>query len=323
MDAVLEFQITSNVRLNNLSDLTHHPLKDYLRAGVRCVQGTDGGALYGTNSIDEELSLEKLLGLSHEELRQMRASEAGILRESMETFARKSAAFDKLAGGEAPEDFLNRRIDETPPPEAAVRPAGTRLEAAEALADRIAPLPEDGLAVIVAGGSFRGDRRSAPMRADLCRVLDTLLERADPEKVFFVIGSRLQGYERYLVEKNNGKFRIFAFVPTALSPAERDRLRRSGVQIRLSVEASGNGVYKSVAYEIFKRRPSVLLAFEGQSPAANLVQEAKNGRFDCAIWLDGRCRALRAKAQMLGGYVRLLDTMDDPAGELLKTHGMT
>ena len=323
MDAVLEFQITSNVRLNNLSDLTHHPLKDYLRAGVRCVQGTDGGALYGTNSIDEELSLEKLLGLSHEELRQMRASEAGILRESMETFARKSAAFDKLAGGEAPEACLNRRIDETPPPEAAVRPAGTRLEAAEALADRIAPLPEDGLAVIVAGGSFRGDRRSAPMRADLCRVLDTLLERADPEKVFFVIGSRLQGYERYLVEKNNGKFRIFAFVPTALSPAERDRLRRSGVQIRLSVEASGNGVYKSVAYEIFKRRPSVLLAFEGQSPAANLVQEAKNGRFDCAIWLDGRCRALRAKAQMLGGYVRLLDTMDDPAGELLKTHGMT
>ena len=35
--AVLEFQITSNVRLNNLSDLKGHPLKQYLRAGVFCV----------------------------------------------------------------------------------------------------------------------------------------------------------------------------------------------------------------------------------------------------------------------------------------------
>ena len=43
---------------------------------VHQVQGTDGGALYGTNSIDEELSLEKLLGLSHEELCRMRAAGA-------------------------------------------------------------------------------------------------------------------------------------------------------------------------------------------------------------------------------------------------------
>ena len=60
----LEFQLTSNVRLNNLSDLEHHPLRQYLREGIACVQGTDGGALYGTNSIDEELALEKLLGES-------------------------------------------------------------------------------------------------------------------------------------------------------------------------------------------------------------------------------------------------------------------
>ena len=33
----LEFQITSNVRLNNLSHLDRHPLRKYLRAGIRCV----------------------------------------------------------------------------------------------------------------------------------------------------------------------------------------------------------------------------------------------------------------------------------------------
>ena len=108
--AVLEFQITSNVRLNNLSDLRRHPLKDYLAAGVRCVQGTDGGALYGTNSIDEELSLEKLLGLSHAELRQMREAEAEIVRGSMAVFEDRMKRFD----AENVQAYYRNRIDATP-----------------------------------------------------------------------------------------------------------------------------------------------------------------------------------------------------------------
>ena len=34
---VLEFQLTSNVRLNNLSSLENHPIRQYLRGGVFCV----------------------------------------------------------------------------------------------------------------------------------------------------------------------------------------------------------------------------------------------------------------------------------------------
>ena len=301
---VLEFQITSNVRLNNLSDLEHHPLKQYLRALVPCVQGTDGGALYGTDSIDEELSLEKLLELSHDELRQMRATEAAIAEESRRVFAEKEAAFSALCESTDVEALLRRRIEGTPQPEAALWDGGDSLETAQALADRIAPLPEEGLPIILAGGSFNSARRSTEPRPDALRFVDALLARADPDKHFFVVGHRLCGYERYLVEKAAGRFRICAIVPSFLSRAEAARLRRSGVLIRPSIEPSGNGLYKSFAYEIFKRRPSVLLAFDGNSPAANLVQEAKNGRFKCAIFVDGRCRALAAKARMLEGYVR-------------------
>ena len=300
--AVLEFQITSNVRLNNLSDLRRHPLKDYLAAGVRCVQGTDGGALYGTNSIDEELSLEKLLGLSRDELRQMREAEAEIVRGSMAVFEDRMRRFD----AEDVEAYYRAKMENTPPVASDLWGDGGRLDSADALKAQIAPLPETGTPIIVAGGSFSGDRRGAPMRADALKQIDELLNHADPEKVFFVIGHRLCGYERYLVKQNKARFRIFAFVPTALTAAECERLRRAGVAVRVSIEASGNGVYKSVAYEIFKRRPSLLLAFDGKSPAANLVQEAKNARYKCSIFLDSRCRALRAKGEMLGGYVNLL-----------------
>lgn len=303
---VLEFQITSNVRLNNLSDLEHHPLKEYLHAGVRCVQGTDGGALYGTDSIDEELSLEKLLELSHDELRQMRGTEAEIEAESRRVFAEKEAAFARLAAGEDAEALLRRRIAESAPVDAELWSGGALLDVKEALAAQIAPLPETGLPIVVCGGSFDGERRAARPRADSLRLLDELLERADPGEVFFVIGHRLCGYERALVERARGRFQIYAIVPSLLSAAEAARLRRSGVRIRPSIEPSGNGLYKSFAYEIFKRRESVLLAFDGKSPAANLVQEAKNGRCKCAIYVDMRSRALSAKARMLQGYVNEL-----------------
>ena len=315
--AVLEFQITSNVRLNNLSDLERHPLKQYLGEGIRCVQGTDGGALYGTNSIDEELSLEKLLGLSHGELRQMRTAEEEIERESFQCFEKKRAGFSDVLAGESVDAFLRRRIEETPAPEADLWRGGDRLDAQEALGDLVAPLPEEKLPLILAGGSFNSDRHRTRVREYGRRAIDALLSKADPDRVFFVVGHRLSGYERYLIEQNRGRFQIYAIVPSELSRAECSRLRRSGVSLRLSIEPSGNGLYKSFAYEIFKRRPSVLLAFDGNSPAANLVQEAKNARRDCAIYVDGACHSLLAKARMLQGYVRIFGPGDDVAGEIL------
>ena len=66
------------------------------------------------------------------------------------------------------------------------------------------------------------------------------------------------------------------------------------------------GLYKSFAYEIFKRVPSVLLAFDGNSAALNLIQEARNGRKKCTIFISTRSRGLAAKAKMLEGYVRPL-----------------
>ena len=318
----LEFQLTSNVRLNNLSDLERHPLRQYLRAGIACVQGTDGGALYGTNSIDEELALEKLLGLRHEDLCQMRAAEERIRSESLAVFARKAETLAALRGEQDPADFYARRIADSSRVEADLWLGGGKRDAAAALADRVRELPEGKTPLILAGGSFNSDRHAAKMYPGGKAVIDELLAKADPEKVFFVIGHRLCGLERYLAEQNRGRFQLFAIVPAALTDAELRRLRRSGAGIRISIEQSGNGVYKSFAYEIFKRRPSLLLAFDGNSPAANLVQEAKNGRHKCAIYVSRRSRALCAKARMLQGYVQTFDETADFARDLLEKHGL-
>ncbi len=310
-NAILEFQITSNVRLNNLSDLKQHPLKQYLQAGIRCVQGTDGGALYGTNSIDEELALERMLELSHSDLCQMRKAEDEIIRESMNAFRIKSDSLDSLLDNLDIDAYYRRRIEETGIITSRLWENSEKVRAQISLQDRIAAFPPGKYPIIVAGGSFNSDRHITRLYESGKTVIDELLRRCDPEKTFFLIGHRLNGYERYLAENNHGRFQIFSIVPSMISRKELARLQNSCVMVCVSIEPSGNGLYKSFAYEVFKRMPSTLLAFDGNSPAANLVQEAKNGKNKCRIFLDGHSKALRAKGKTLQGYVQFFHCWDD------------
>ena len=314
---VLEFQLSSNVRLNNLNLLDKHPLHQYLRAGIHCVQGTDGGALYGTNSIDEQLSLEKLLNLTHKELRSMKETENAILTESRDAFQRKTLAFRAMVGHRDFTDFLLEKIEESEGRigENMTLPGRKLLDSNTELEDQIEELPWDRMPVVVAGGSFNTQKRTTRVTPEGTELVEKMVEQLSPREYFFVLGHTLQGYERHLLECNRkraeeGKepFRIFCFVPARLTKTQLQRLKKEDVRIRVSTESQAMGIYKSFNYEIFERRPSVVVAFDGNSAAENLIQEAKNGKGDAKILVWERAGALRRKAVSLEGYVRLFET---------------
>lgn len=314
---VLEFQLSSNVRLNNLNLLDKHPLHQYLRAGIHCVQGTDGGALYGTNSIDEQLSLEKLLNLTHKELRSMKETENAILAESRDAFQRKTLAFRAMVGHRDFTDFLLEKIEEGEGRigENMTLPGRKLLDSNTELEDQIEELPWDRMPVVVAGGSFNTQKRTTRVTPEGTELVEKMVEQLSPREYFFVLGHTLQGYERHLLECNRkraeeGKepFRIFCFVPARLTKTQLQRLKKEDVRIRVSTESQAMGIYKSFNYEIFERRPSVVVAFDGNSAAENLIQEAKNGKGDAKILVWERAGALRRKAVSLEGYVRLFET---------------
>ena len=75
----------------------------------------------------------------------------------------------------------------------------------------------------------------------------------------------------------------------------------------MSTEAQGMGIYKSFNYEIFERCQSVVVAFDGNSAAANLIQEAKNGKGKASIFVWSHSKTLRQKAAALQGYVHYFD----------------
>ena len=270
--AVLEFQLTSNVRLNNLTALANHPLKQYLRGGVSCVQGTDGGAIYGTDSIDEQLALERLLDLSYDDMLKMRESENRVLTKSLDVFNKKAESFNALLNGEDIEEFLNKRIEQTAQDESEIIISPQKLDSEAALKEQIREIPTDKVPVILLGGSFR-----------------------------------LTVYERELAELAGERFEIYAIVPTRITPAEASRLKRANVGIRVSIEPTGMGLYKSFAYEIFKRRPSVVVALDGNSAGANTIQEAKNGKREARIFVYRGAKVLYSKAQAIQGYVSTFD----------------
>ncbi len=306
--AVLEFQITSNVRLNNLSSMENHPLRQYLGAGIKCVQGTDGGALYGTDSIDEQLSLRKMLGLTTEEQMRMRESEEEVRLAGMadlEAKARILAGALPAGALDAVGEYYRGRIEESIREGINMTTRDTRRNVAAALADRIKELPESGLPVVICGGSFNNDRRVSGVREEDRRMIDRMLDEGDPSSRFFVVGHRISGCEKYLIEQNKGRYEIYAFVPALLQAGAIQKLKESGVNIRVSIEPEAMGIYKSVAYEVFKRRDSELYAFDGNSAAENLIQEAKNSKYKCRIHISSRARTLRKKAESLEGYVTM------------------
>ena len=307
---VLEFQLTSNVRLNNLSILRHHPLRQYLADGINCVQGTDGGAIYGTDSIDEQLALERMLDLSYEEMLAMRQAEDSVLTASLDTFSRKQEDFTVLCGQRTPEEFLEEQIRREPVPEQALMIGRGRLESSDCLKDQVKEMPVDKVPVILLGGSFNTDRRSTRMQDWAIDLVQRIAEGADPEKVFFVIGYRLLAYEKELVRLCKNRFEIYAMVPTQLTEKEAARLKKSGVGIRISIESVGMGLYKSYSYEIFKRRPSVVVGLDGNSAGTNVIQEARNGKRKARIFVNRHATSLYSKAQTLRGYTVIFEGPD-------------
>lgn len=313
-DIVLEFQLTSNVRLNNLIELKAHPMKSYLGHGISCVMGTDGYGLYGTDSIDEQLALSNFLKISDEEFLQMKSVEDTIIHRQTLNFARKMEAFSNACGDRTVQQYymdgFRTHFDDI----ADVKFEIHKHPSYPVFKAQIRELPWDKYPIIIAGGSFNSSNVSPKVSDSDKALLQALLDNLDPDKVFFVVGHKLLGHEKYLVQ-NNRNFDIYSFIPSLMTKSQIRKLSKANIKgIRISTESQEMGLYKSFNYEIFERRNGALFAFDGNSAIANLVQEARNGKGLTRIFIYPKSAMLKAKAASLEGYV----TINAPAGEVIR-----
>ncbi|WP_224371209.1 NUDIX domain-containing protein [Hyalangium versicolor] len=75
---VVEFNLTSNLALNNIQTTLQVPLRQYVDAGVSVVLGSDGAGLYGTSAPDE-VRVALACGLDEARLDRLRQTEEALL----------------------------------------------------------------------------------------------------------------------------------------------------------------------------------------------------------------------------------------------------
>ena len=304
-NVVLEFQLTSNVRLNNLIDLKTHPLKSYLNQGINCVMGTDGYGLYGTDSIDEQLALANFLKVTDSEFMQMKAVEDEIIARQKNNYINKMQVFTAQRGTRTVKQYYIEELGRQDTDVSQVKFEISKQPSYPVFKENVKELPWDKYPVVIAGGSFTSSNRDQKIKEADQKLLDSLLNELDPEKVFFVIGHKLQGHEKYIVEHNKN-FDIYSIIPSLMNKKQIRQLTQAHLKgIRISTESQEMGIYKSFNYEIFERRNCALFAFDGNSSLANLVQEARNGKGKTRIFLYPKLSMLKAKAASLEGYVTI------------------
>ena len=321
---IIEFQLTSNIRLNNLSNLTNHPIKTFLKNGIKCVQGTDGCGMYGTDTFDEQLALHNLLGLTDEDFAKMRKVEDEVIEKSEKYFKEKSKTFKEFLGNktikQAVLELEEKNTKETENLEE-LR-LTNNLETEKELKQKIKKLPTDKVPVIIAGGSFNTKGRETIPTKEGIEILRELIKNVDNNNIYFVVGHKMQGYEKAIVDISkelNKKFEIDAIVPKTVTEKVKNRLLDENIDgICISPETEELGIYKSFNYEIFERRKSVVIAFDGNSPVSNLVQEAKNGKGKSKIYVNQENQLLKEKANSLEGYVIPFEMQENIVEKILK-----
>ena len=321
---VVEFQLTSNIRLNNISDLSNHPIKKFLNNGIKCVQGTDGCGFYGTDTFDEQLALQNLLGLTDADFEKMRNVEDEIIVDRDKYFQEKSKKFEQFLNGrsikEAVLELENKYMKENEDQDE-LRISNS-LDTEKELKEKIKSLPTDKVPVIIAGGSFNTKGRETVPSQEGLKVLREFIKNVDDNSVYFVIGHKMQGYEKAIIDISkelNKKVEVDAIVPKVVTQKVKDRLLDENVNgICISPETEELGIYKSFNYEIFERRKAIVIAFDGNSPVLNLVQEAKNGKGKSKIYVNQENQLLREKADTLEGYVVPFEMQDNIVNKIFE-----
>ena len=323
--AVMEFQMTSNVRLNNLSKISNHPLKKYLHLGVKCVQGTDGCGFYGIDTIDEQLALQNLLGLKEKDIMKMRQVEDEVIAHSQKYFEEKSKRFEKVLNGRKMRDVileLEEKYENDNKNKKIKWRITDRVLAEDYLKNMVKTLPLNKVPIIIAGGSFNSRDMNTNVEENGVKILKKLVKNINPEKAYFVIGHSLRAYEAELVKickKQNKNVEIYSIIPKTITKGVKERLLNSGITgIAISIESESSGIYKSFNYELFERIKTIVIAFDGNSPVSNLIQEAKNGKAKSKIYVNNANENLAQKANDLEGYVIPFNLDDDLVKTILE-----
>ena len=209
--AIIEFNMSSNLALNNVDGVDEIPIKKYLDAGIDVVLGSDGHGLYSTSG-EQEIILATAAGLTPADFEKLRATEQKILAAKAEREAEHPPIEDVPAlyesGTYSTPDGKPRWNDEVAQKykEESARAEAELDEKLRALnmecdQTAIAEAIKDKVPILITGTSRKTWAYLSDADQDRIRVVtQTLADVLDPDKAYFITGGTNFGSEKAMHE---------------------------------------------------------------------------------------------------------------------------
>ena len=175
-DLIMQFNIDSNLAINNIDFPAEVPITRFVKAGIPSVLSSDGGALYLTSA--KQTALAALYcGLDAEGFTRIHATEQNYIATQKEIFQKKLVAF--------PPDFFSAHI---PAPKTAAKPQSVAQSKNGETSDIEKFITTKRPIFFAGAGGSSWKDVSAQAQKEFIRALDLLIGSLDPQSYYFVKG---------------------------------------------------------------------------------------------------------------------------------------
>ena len=216
--AVIEFNMASNLSLNNIDNIKDVPLRKYIDNEIKFVLGSDGMGIYSTNP-EQDIILAHAAGVSKEEFIEMNEFEEQLIDSKGQRFEEKNTQIQKLLdSGKNFEDIFKPKYntadgkthyndDVWQRKNAEIKKLQEFLNSeisrvgAETDPDKVANVMAGKMPILVTGASVKAWPNISEEQQDEIRTaMQVLVNVIDPEKAYIMTGGTNHGVEKQLHE---------------------------------------------------------------------------------------------------------------------------
>lgn len=333
MGAIVEFNMSSNLALNNINDISTIPIKRYVEAGVDVVLGTDGHGLYSTFGKQEAL-LATAAGLEKEDFEKLIQTEKKVLdraRQREQTHPRISNVkelYDSVIhtgenGGKHYTPEVDRKIKEEK--QARVDALLQKIEktGAETNPEKIEEITKGKTPIVLTGASKKAWPNILPKDQEYIRLaMQVLANTLDPDKAFVVTGGTNFGVEKEMHEaghrrnEKSDKDLVVLGTLTMEANLDKDKVEPNTITHAIVLKTGGNFTknwmdlpYTQIRYAT--ERDGHIVAVGGGSVVSDYIQVAHNSGVKNLHLMDGPYGASTDKSKSLNGNGYSFKTIEE------------
>lgn len=206
IDPIIEFNMSSNLSLNNINSLDEIPIKKYIDQGIRVVLGTDGRGIYSTD-IGQEVILARQAGLDDKDINKIIETENQVIARARRRFKKFKKVDYAALNANLENCFRKGSLQCTEEVEKRYSQEHVKLQNelkdlikgsnANTDLEEIKAATAGKIPVMITGSSKKHWPKVSEENCLAVRVaLNTLIHCIDPEKAYLVTGGTNHGVER-------------------------------------------------------------------------------------------------------------------------------